>query len=278
MQIKQAIGLYTKLTTSQSPREDVELMLCHLLKEPRSYLFTWPEKILETEQQKKLLSMIARREQGEPVAYILGEQGFWKFMLSVSEHTLIPRPETEMLVEQALACCSKTKARVADLGTGTGAIALALAFERPQWQIVASDMSAEALVIAEQNRNRLKLNNITFLQGSWLEPHDDHYDLIISNPPYIDPQDPHLKQGDLRFEPRSALVSDNAGMADIQAILEQAMKYLAEKGHILLEHGYNQSGHCRNIMSKLGYADINTCSDYSGHERITYSRWQTTKG
>lgn len=274
MQIKQAVQLSEQLSAvSESAQLDVELMLCHLLRKPSSYLFTWPEKVLAPEIVEQLTQMIARRQKGEPVAHIIGTRGFWDFDLEVSPHTLIPRPDTEVLVEKALQLCALTDARVADLGTGTGAIALALAYEKPTWQIVASDFVADAAELAERNRKRLALDNVEVLCGSWFEPHEGSYHMIVSNPPYIDPVDPHLSQGDVRFEPLSALTAEESGMADIKVICEQARDYLLPNGVLLFEHGYDQGPVCRDLLESLGYTEIGTQRDYGDNERVTFALW-----
>ena len=274
MQIQQALALYKQLdSVSESAALDVELMLCHLLKKPSSYLFTWPDRVLDPDDESKLHQLIRRRLDGEPVAHILGSRGFWDFDLEVSHHTLIPRPDTEVLVEKALELCVLDRARVADLGTGTGAVALALAWERSGWQVIASDFVADAAKLAERNRKSLKLDNVQVITGSWFEPHAGHYDLIVSNPPYIDPADPHLTEGDVRFEPLSALIADNHGMADIELICDQSRKYLSHGGVLMFEHGFDQGEGCRQLLERLGYAEVDTARDYGNNERVTYGRW-----
>ena len=274
MQIQQALALHTQLAhQSESAALDIELMLCALLDKPRSYLFTWPDKVLPEPVVTQLNRMIQRRLKGEPVAHILGTRGFWDFDLDVSPHTLIPRPDTECLVEHALTLALPSSARVADLGTGTGAIALALGWERPEWEVVASDYIADAAALAERNRSKLQLDNVRVLQGSWFEPHVGTYDLIVSNPPYIDPDDPHLTQGDVRFEPLSALVADNKGMADIELISDQARAFLRPGGFLLFEHGYDQGDISRALLTELGYEKVETLRDYGNNERVTFGQW-----
>lgn len=274
MQIRDALKLSKKLEeVSESPQLDLELMLCHLLERPSSYLYTWPEKQLEQDHLDALADMLERRVQGEPVAHIIGRRGFWSFDLEVSPHTLIPRPDTEILVEKALELCTEKVARVADLGTGTGAIALALAAEQPGWEVVASDYIPQAVELAQRNCDRLQLSNLDVLKGSWFEPHSGVYDLIVSNPPYIDPDDQHLQQGDVRFEPLSALVADNKGMADIELIADHARSYLKRGGWLLFEHGYDQGEQCRGLLQHLGYKEVDTCCDYGQNERVTFGRW-----
>lgn len=274
MQIQDTLKLSQRLEkVSESPQLDLELMLCHLLDRPSSYLYTWPEKYLDTDVTDSLLKMLERREQGEPVAHIIGHRGFWSFDLEVSPHTLIPRPDTEVLVEKALELCFVEGARVADLGTGTGAIALALAKEHPAWRVVASDYVQPAAELAERNRQRLHLNNVKVVQGSWFEPHSGLYDLIVSNPPYIDPEDKHLQQGDVRYEPISALVAENKGMADIELISDQARSFLSPGGWLLFEHGYDQGDNSRQLLQRLGYKQVDTCRDYGQNERVTFGCW-----
>lgn len=274
MQIQEALARSILLEDiSESARVDVELILCHLLKKPRSYLFTWPDRTLTDIQRKQFEQLLARRLKGEPVAHITGLQGFWSLNLEVSPDTLIPRPDTEVLVETALRVCGERPMRVADLGTGTGAIALALAVERPSWQVVASDFVAAAAELAERNRQRLDVPNMQTLHGSWFEPHQGKYGLIVSNPPYIDPDDPHLQKGDVRFEPLTALTADANGLADIALICTQARDFLEAGGWLMIEHGYDQGLECRSLFKKLGYSQVDTVLDYGQNERVTLGCW-----
>jgi len=274
MRIEQALALSARLEqVSDSARLDLELLLCHLLDKPRSYLFTWPDRELEPQQQAELEVLLNRREQGEPVAHILGYRDFWTLQLEVTPDTLIPRPDTETLVELALAKLEDGAYRVADLGTGTGAIALALASERPQWQLLGCDRIPAAVALAERNRQRLAIGNAEFCQSSWFDALEGEFDLLVSNPPYIDPEDPHLSQGDARFEPLSALVADNAGMADIQLIADQARSYLKARGWLMFEHGYDQGEASRQVLAQLGYSEISTQQDLGGRDRVTLGRW-----
>ncbi|MEH6627173.1 MAG: peptide chain release factor N(5)-glutamine methyltransferase [Motiliproteus sp.] len=258
---------------SDSPDLDLQLLLEQVLSKPRSYLYTWPEKLLTEPQQLHFEQLLARRQQGEPIAHILGRRDFWTLSLEVNSSTLIPRPDTERLVELALQLLANGPFKVADLGTGTGAIALSLASERPGWEVLAVDRVEEAVVLAERNRQQLSLNNVRVLQGSWCAPLLDEYrqnlDMIVSNPPYIDPQDPHLDQGDVRFEPRSALVADNAGMSDIETIARQALECLKPGAWLLFEHGYDQGLKVRQCLLELDYLQVETFTDLDDRDRVT---------
>lgn len=274
MRIDQALaGAHQLEAVSDSPRLDMELLLCAILDKPRSYLFTWPDKMLDEAQQAALAASVERRLNGEPVAHIVGHTGFWTLQLAVSPDTLIPRPETELLVELALARLPEQGGRVADLGTGTGAIALALASERPDIEVTGCDRVAAAVSLAEQNRQSLGLSNVRFLEGSWFEPLDGRFALIASNPPYIDPEDPHLSQGDVRFEPDSALVAADKGMADIRHIASTAPAFLAPGGWLMFEHGYDQGPASAALLRELGYSAVETVKDYGERDRVTLGRW-----
>jgi release factor glutamine methyltransferase len=263
-----------ELPDSPTARLDVELLLAAALGKPRSFLHTWPERIVSTEAALAFAGYLERRRTGEPVAYILGQQGFWKLDLEVAPHTLIPRPETEMLVEAALELVPAfAPTRVLDLGTGTGAIALALASERPVWQVTAVDRVLEAVALAERNRQRLQLGNAKVLSSHWFSAVEgERFDLIISNPPYIASADPHLAAGDVRFEPSSALVAGSDGLDDLRLIIEQAPSHLNPDGWLLLEHGYDQGSAVRDLLSGQGFEKIQTRRDLAEHERITFGR------
>ncbi|MEH6825469.1 MAG: peptide chain release factor N(5)-glutamine methyltransferase [Motiliproteus sp.] len=270
LRIDQALARASELSgLSDSPALDLQLLLESVLDKPRSYLYTWPERLLTAPQQVRFEALLARRQNGEPVAHILGFRDFWTLTLEVNASTLIPRPETELLVELALAMRDAGPQRVADLGTGTGAIALALASERSGWDIFGVEYSASAAALAERNRARLALSNVEILTGSWCQPLTGEFDLILSNPPYIDPDDPHLQQGDVRFEPLSALVASNHGLADIQSIALQAWQRLNPAGWLMLEHGFDQGAAVRQILAALGYQDIQTYPDLNQQERVT---------
>jgi release factor glutamine methyltransferase len=261
---------HADLPDSPSARLDAELLLAFALGKPRSYLRTWPEREPSAEQQAAFAALLVRRRGGEPVAYILGQQGFWSLDLEVAPHTLIPRPDTELLVEAALELLPATPLRALDLGTGTGAIALALASERPGWRVTGVDRVAEAVALAERNRQRLKLDNADFRPSQWFGAlAGERYGLIVSNPPYIAADDRHLGEGDVRFEPASALVSGADGLDDIRQIIAQAPQHLEPGGWLLLEHGYDQAAAVRELLAAAGFARVHSRRDLGGHERIS---------
>lgn len=260
------------LPDSPSARLDAELMLAHVLGKPRSYLRTWPEKTPSEAQQQAFAELLRRRRTGEPVAYLLGRQGFWSLDLDVAPHTLIPRPDTELLVETALALLPATPLAALDLGTGTGAIALALASEQRGWQIMASDRIEEAVALARDNSQRLGLP-ITVVQSHWFDQIPaGTFDLLISNPPYIPASDRHLSEGDVRFEPESALVAGEDGLDDIRLLVTQGLNWLNPNGWMLLEHGYDQGDAVRDLFAKAGWRNIETRQDYGGNDRMTLAR------
>ncbi|MGE7990176.1 peptide chain release factor N(5)-glutamine methyltransferase [Pseudomonas sp. NPDC089554] len=262
-----------QLPDSPTERLDAELLLAAALGKSRSFLHTWPERIVSSEAADTFASYLARRRAGEPVAYILGQQGFWKLDLEVAPHTLIPRPETELLVEAALELVPATPAKVLDLGTGTGAIALALASERPAWQVTAVDRIEDAVALAERNRQRLNLGNAKVLASHWYDSLvGERYDLILSNPPYIATQDPHLSAGDVRFEPSSALVAGSDGLDDLRVIVAQAPQHLLPGGWLLLEHGYDQAEAVRGLLTQHGFVEVSSRHDLAGHTRISLGR------
>ncbi|MHA6197351.1 peptide chain release factor N(5)-glutamine methyltransferase [Pseudomonas wadenswilerensis] len=262
-----------ELPDSPTARLDAELLLAAAIGKSRSYLHTWPERIVASEAAQTFADYLQRRRAGEPVAYILGQQGFWNLDLEVAPHTLIPRPETELLVETAMQLQPAEQARVLDLGTGTGAIALALASERRQWQVTAVDRVDEAVALAERNRQRLQLDNARVLASHWFSALDgQRFELIISNPPYIAAEDPHLVAGDVRFEPSSALVAGADGLDDLRQIIAEAPAHLVEGGWLLLEHGYDQAAAVRELLARHGFEQIESRLDLNAHERITLGR------
>ncbi len=262
----------------EGARREAELLLCHVLGKPLSYLRTHDDTVLSAEQQQRFRALLDKRKLGEPIAYLLGEREFWSLPFLVTPDTLIPRPETELLVELALQAGdalapAATPLSVVDLGTGSGVIALALASERPHWQLLATDASHAALRIAQKNARRLKRDNVEFLFGSWLTPlAGRRFHLIVSNPPYIASADPHLR--DLGFEPQSALVAGNDGLDDIRIIVREAPAHLHDGGWLLIEHGYDQGDAVRALFMAAGFAAVETRQDLGGNDRVTRGRWR----
>ncbi|MFI2811647.1 MULTISPECIES: peptide chain release factor N(5)-glutamine methyltransferase [Microbulbifer] len=271
--IKQNLARSGELEHSDSARLDAEVLLAHLLGKTRTWLYTWPEYELGTEEQQLFDQLLARRAAGEPVAHIVGRREFWSLDLKVDTSTLIPRPETELLVETALELCPQEQLRALDLGTGSGAIALALATERPGWHLLAVDRSAAAVALADENRRALGLENVEVRQSDWFsDVPRGKFGLIVSNPPYIDAADPHLQQGDVRFEPRSALVAERGGFADIERIATACGDYLENGGWLVVEHGWQQAAGARRIFTAAGLHEVSSRNDYSGRERLTLGR------
>jgi len=262
-----------QLPDSPSAKLDAEWLLAAALGKGTSYLRTWPDREVLPEVETRFAAYLERRRLGEPVAYILGRQGFWSLDLEVAPHTLIPRPDTELLVETALEMLPSGPADVLDLGTGTGAIALALASERSTWRLTGVDRIGEAVTLATRNAQRLGLGNVGFIESQWFSSlAGQRYGLIVSNPPYIPASDPHLLQGDVRFEPSSALVSGVDGLDDIRLIIAQAPGHLSSSGRLVLEHGYDQASAVRSLLSAGGFVDVASCRDFGGHERVSLGR------
>lgn len=255
---------------STSPSIDARWLLAAALNKPDSYLFTWPEQRLSATVLEQAGAWLQRRLQGEPVAYILGQQEFYGRPFKVTPATLIPRPDTEHLVDTVLSLLPSGPQRLLELGTGTGAIALTLALERPQWQVTAVDISAEALAVAEHNRRQLQVDNCTFMLSDWFAQVAGQFAAVVSNPPYIDAADPHLQQGDVRFEPSTALVAGAHGLADIQLITAQAPRFLNSHGVLLFEHGYQQGLAVAALLREQGWCDVATTKDLAGQDRVTY--------
>lgn len=234
--------------------------------------------LLSPSQHQQLDAALQRRCAGEPLAYITGRWWFWDLELEVAPCTLIPRPDTELLVEQAFALTLPTTAKVLDLGTGTGAIALSIAKARPLWQVTAVDFNADAVALATRNQTRLAIANCTLLQSDWFSAlQGQQFDLIISNPPYIDETDSHLSQGDVRFEPRSALVAPAGGLADLVLICAQAPSYLIDNGWLWLEHGFAQAEAVQALLTTAGFSQVSSRRDYAGQWRITGGCWCPTR-
>ena len=263
-----------------NPQLDAQVLLCHVLQCGRSFLLTWPERTLTEQQYLDFERLIRRRAAGEPIAYLTGEREFWSLPIKVTADTLIPRPETELLVALALTHMpSTTPGAVADMGTGSGAVALALASERPGWQVLATDSAAAALAVARENAERLQLRNLSFQDGDWCTGLGGaQFDLIVSNPPYVAAQDPHLTIGDVRFEPPSALLAGADGMAAIRQLARCSRAHLKPGGWLLFEHGPVQGAESRAMLAELGYRDIATHRDLGERERVTEGCWQNIVG
>ncbi|MEM8593426.1 MAG: peptide chain release factor N(5)-glutamine methyltransferase [Pseudomonadota bacterium] len=269
--VRQAAHSLRTESDFDTARLDVEMLLAHVLKRPRSYVFSHSDAVLSDVQYEAFERALLRRLNGEPIAYIVGECEFWSLMLSVTPAVLIPRPDTEVLVEWVLEQCPETELRVMDAGTGSGAIAIALASERPAWTVCAMDQSMAALRVAQTNLCTHQLDaRIQLHQGWWCNAvSDQSLDVLVSNPPYIDACDAHLNQGDVRFEPRSALVADAHGLADIHIIAAQARRVLKPNAILVLEHGWQQSADVRSVLQTNGFKSCASVNDLAGHERMT---------
>lgn len=265
-------------SVSDSAQLDAELLLSHCLGKDRTFLYTWPERTIDKEQLVCFEKLVDKRLTDYPIAYILGEQEFWSLKLKVTPDVLIPRPETELLVETALEKIKDiAKPKILDLGTGTGAIALALATERKDAMITATDFSIKALDVAKQNAENLGFSEqIQFIQSDWFtDIPQEKYDLIVSNPPYIANDDPHLTQS-IRHEPMSALVSKNSGLEDIEKIISGAKNYLEDSAWLLLEHGFEQADQSIELLKKQGYTDLSDLKDYHQNPRVSLARLAKT--
>ncbi|RDV27573.1 peptide chain release factor N(5)-glutamine methyltransferase [Alteromonas aestuariivivens] len=271
MRIDQALAwACDQLSGGESPQVDARIMLASVLEQSQTYLFTWPDKILSAAQLECFQKNVERRLAGEPVAYITGTQGFWSLNLKVSTATLIPRPETELLVELALALNLPTGADICDLGTGTGAIALAIASERPDCNLIGVDVVEEAVQLAMLNARLNGISNARFLHSHWFSALEGlKFDLLVSNPPYVESGSEYLSQGDVRFEPASALTSGKDGMDDIRHIVSQAVAFLKPRGWLLIEHGYAQGAAIRAELAQGGFEKIETRQDLNGLDRVT---------
>ena len=267
--IRQLLEQATRSLNSDSARLDAEILLSHVLDQARSYLHAWPEKNLPTATQAQFNQLIIRRASGEPVAHLVGRREFWSLPLIVTTDTLIPRPETETLVALALEVIpTDVCLLVADLGTGSGAIALALAHERPRCRIVASDISPAAIAVAQSNARQLGIDSIEFHVGNWCEPLTGMpCDVIVSNPPYIPDADPHL-EGDVRFEPRSALAAGPQGLDELEKIAHCAHAQLQPGGWLLMEHGYDQGEAATQLLKSRGFRDVADHPDDAGLSRV----------
>ncbi|MCV2403716.1 peptide chain release factor N(5)-glutamine methyltransferase [Marinomonas sp. C2222] len=271
-------GAAERLTfVSDTTQLDVQLLLSHVLSVPTSYFYTWPDKEVEEEAFNKFEALLSRRVSGEPIAYLLGAQSFWTLDLEVATCTLIPRADTERLVEVVLERLESGSAySLLDLGTGTGAIALALASELPRSQVLGIDLMEDAVALAKRNAIKNQIANAEFMQSSWFDSIEAgrEFDVIVSNPPYIDPEDAHLSQGDVRFEPKTALIADNKGLADIEHILLNAPDYLKPNGYLIFEHGYDQAAAVQKRFREVGFVKVESFQDIGGNDRVTLGVWK----
>lgn len=260
------------LSNSPTPRLDLEILLSYVLQKPKAFLYTHSQDVLSENTLNVFETLMKRRQQDEPIAYLVGHQPFWNLDLIVSKETLIPRPETELLVETVLTCLPAEKScRVLDLGTGSGAVTLAIASERLNWFISGVDSSEPALHVAEANKNRHRLNNVLFKKSFWFSGlNDELFNAIVSNPPYLSEDDAHLESESIRFEPRDALVSGHDGLEAIRLIINEAKHHLKIGGFLILEHGFEQGEALRVLFAKQGYSNISTLKDLAGLDRVTY--------
>lgn len=261
--------------SSDSAQLDAQVLLSFVLQQTITYLLTWPERELTSEQLTQFQLLFTRRLRGEPIAYLVGEKEFWSLTLAVAPSTLIPRPDTETLVELVLTNHLQHQLCCLDLGTGTGAIALALASEQPNWQIEAVDYNQHAVTLAQQNALTNNITNVKIYKSDWFSAINptSKFDVIVSNPPYIDERDHHLQQGDVRFEPLSALVASKQGYADIEHLITTAKHFLSAGGYLYLEHGFEQASHVQQLLLNHGYQNIGTQQDLAGNDRISYGQW-----
>lgn len=270
----QRLRAITAAAPDATPQLDAELLLARALSASRARLRSHPEEVPPPDAARRYLELIERRAAGEPIAYILGRKDFWTLELEVTPAVLIPRPETELLIERALALQAHPHARVADLGTGSGAIALALASARPGWQVTATDLSAAALAVARVNAVALGLERVQLIEGDWLECLDgSKFDLLLSNPPYIAEDDAALEQPELRYEPRLALVAAEEGLAALRRIIRAAPAHLLPGGWLLLEHGATQAALVAGELVARGFGQVRSHRDLAGRERMTEGQW-----
>lgn len=257
--------------SSSTARMDAELLLAYVLQKNRVYLYAHSEQALEVSQHKQFETLILKRLTGVPIAYLISQREFWSLPLYVTSDTLIPRPETELLIERALSLCGeRAMCSVLELGTGTGAISIALATEKPNWNILATDFSQAALLVAQKNAEQHQAQNIRLMHSNWFESIPKQtFDLIISNPPYLAEQDPHQHRGDLRFEPKQALVSGANGLEDLTQLIQESRGYLTSGGLLLLEHGYEQGKAVMNTFLDASYENIQCWQDAAGLDRVS---------
>lgn len=274
MNIAQALNLRGQVDSYE--RQEATWLLEHILKLSPLHLKMNMMQVLTAEQEQHYLDGLMRLAKNEPLAYIIGSQPFWTLNLKVTSDTLVPRPDTEIVIETVLALDLPKVANVVDLGTGTGAIALALASEKPLWQITATDIYAPSLEVAKFNAVKHDLNAVNFALGSWYQAlstqqHHEKFDLIVSNPPYIDPDDAHVAK--LEYEPQRALVANNKGLSDLELIIRESPKWLNANGWIVLEHGYDQANAVQNLLKQHGFENVHTIQDYGSNDRVTLGQF-----
>ena len=274
MNIAQALNLRGQVDSYE--RQEATWLLEHILKLSPLHLKMNMMQVLTAEQEQHYLDGLMRLAKNEPLAYIIGSQPFWTLDLTVTSDTLVPRPDTEIVIETVLALDLPKVANVVDLGTGTGAIALALASEKLLWQITATDIYAPSLEVAKVNAVKHGLNEVNFALGSWYQAlstqqHHEKFDLIVSNPPYIDPDDAHVAK--LEYEPQRALVADNKGLSDLELIIREAPQWLNTNGWIVLEHGYDQASTVQELLKQQGFKNVRTVQDYGGNDRVTLGQF-----
>ena len=280
LSVKKALEYIESHLDSDEASDDARYLLSFVLNKNFTWLHTWPDKVLTQEQQQQLEQVTSRRKGGEPIAYITGERDFWTLTFKTNSSTLIPRPETELLVERGIEFLVQRQSQfssqsILDLGTGTGAIGLSIASERPQDKVTAVDFHSGAVALARENAVLNQVNNVEIFQSDWFESINNEksgstqFDLIVSNPPYVEENDQHLLQGDLVFEPNSALISSGDGLADIRLIIKRASAYLLNNGMLMIEHGFEQGLQVRDIFIEQGYSQVKTIKDLAGLDRIT---------
>ena len=271
LNIQQFQQLARQCLSNDDATLEIELMLCQVLNKNRVFLRTWPETLLTETQLNQLNEYLQQRQQGVPLAYLLGERAFWTLNLTVNPDVLIPRSDTECVVEKVLALGQGKQWRVVDLGTGSGAIVLSIAKEHPEWVVVATDLYPQSLAIAQQNAEKNQIPNVEFVQGSWFEPLTGLFDCIVSNPPYIIENDPHLQA--LSHEPQRALVAAEQGLADLRHIVQLSGRFLYDQGYLVLEHGFDQGQAVRDLLQASGFSQIMTGQDFGGNDRYTVGQY-----
>ena len=267
-----------QLEGGESPSVDAKVILANILGKSQTYLFTWPDKTLDDTEWTRFEVAVAKRKRGEPVAYIIGKRDFWTLSLFTSPDTLIPRPDTEVLVEQVLNWANDHLSHplsICDLGTGTGAIALALASELPKASVTGVDFQHGAVKLATRNAQANNITNTRFVQSDWFNAlNGQTFDIIVSNPPYIEETSPYLDEGDVRFEPKTALTSGHDGLDDIKHIINNAPKYLNKGALLAFEHGFDQGTAVNALLADAGFVDVKTVKDYGDNDRVTLGQWR----